>query len=117
VIPRCNVLELEKDQVVAHNGAGKIRFCRPYNSEDFDSNLSFVDYVEVPANCSIGEHRHGNNEEVYFIVSGSGLMRVDGTEFEVKKGDLIPNEPGGTHSLSNHAVDPLCVLVWEVSID
>lgn len=111
-----NVFEIRKERVIAHDGKGQIDFCRPFKGSDFASRLSFVDYVEIPSSCSIGQHRHGNDEEIYFIVSGNGRMTVEDETFDVREGDLILNRPGGRHGLENCSRDVLKVLVWEVSI-
>ena len=68
-----NVLKLAKQRVVAHGGKGKIDFVRPFVTSDFETNLSFIDFAVIPPGNSIGRHRHGDNEEIYFIVEGAGI--------------------------------------------
>ena len=112
---RTNVLEAPKRWVTAHDGTGKISFVRPFSSEHFDTDLSFVDYVELPPGTSIGEHTHGENEEIYFIVEGRGTMRTNDEVYGVRAGDLIVNRRGWSHGLENDTPDPLRVLVWEIA--
>ncbi|MDI6792720.1 MAG: cupin domain-containing protein [bacterium] len=45
--------------------------------------------VTVPPNSSIGLHKHEENEEMYFILEGRGIMTVNNEEMEVSTGDLI----------------------------
>jgi quercetin dioxygenase-like cupin family protein len=56
-------------------------------------------------------------EEIYFILSGTGLMRVDRDEKKVICGDAISIPAGSSHSLLNNSNDVLIVLVtasnWE----
>ncbi len=40
------------------------------------------------------DHADGNEEEVYFVVRGSGLMRIDGEELELRAGRFVRVEPG-----------------------
>jgi mannose-6-phosphate isomerase-like protein (cupin superfamily) len=101
-------------EVKAHRGEGMIRFSRVWEASTFRGPWEFVDYAELPPGSSIGEHTHGNNEELYIILEGEGVMRLDGHEFRVRKGSLIRNRPGGTHGLRNDRPSPLKVLVVEV---
>lgn len=110
-----NLYQAPKEWVVAHEGHGKILFHRPFSTEDFQTDLSFVDYVEIPPGCSIGEHLHGDNEELYFIIDGKGSMTVNDEAMEVSAGDLIVNKRGWKHGLTNESDRELKVLVWEVA--
>lgn len=112
---RKNVFGAPKEWVVAHHGEGKIAFCRPFEDKDAETDLSFVDYVELPPGASIGVHTHGDNEEVYFIVDGTGTMHTNGEDARVSSGDLIFNRRGWTHGLRNDSAAPLKVLVWETA--
>lgn len=112
---RKNVFNAQKESVVAHNGKGQIQFVRLFESLDFETELSFVDYVELLPDTSIGIHKHGHDEEIYFILEGSGAMIVNGEQFAVESGDLIVNRQGWSHGLYNNSSDILKVLVWEVA--
>ena len=112
--PVVALTSLPRDAVVAHDGEGLVRSARGLADQDFETNLQFVDYVEMPAGTSIGIHQHGDNEELYFLVEGEGVMTVDGREYLVRTGDLILNERGGTHGLRNESGAPIRLLVWQV---
>ena len=55
-------------------------------------------YFVFPPDQEGREHDHSANgqEEVYFVVKGSGVMRVDGDELELRPGRLIRVDPGST---------------------
>ncbi len=55
-------------------------------------------YFVFPPNQEGREHDHGeqNQEEVYFVVKGSGRMRIDGEEVELRPGRLIRVDPDST---------------------
>jgi mannose-6-phosphate isomerase-like protein (cupin superfamily) len=57
-----------------------------------------VNYFVFPPNTVGREHDHGEDglEEVYFVVRGSGTMRLDGEEVELKPGRFIRVDPGAT---------------------
>jgi len=43
------------------------------------------------------------------------MMMLDGREFEVGPGDVVLNQPGGTHGLLNVGDEELRIVVIEVS--
>lgn len=52
-------------------------------------------------------HSHPEAEQVYVIVSGSGLMRVDDEEREVAPGTLAYIPRGAKHAIRNTGGEPL----------
>jgi mannose-6-phosphate isomerase-like protein (cupin superfamily) len=55
-------------------------------------------YFTLPPGVEGREHDHAaeNLEEVYFIVSGRGTMRIDGDEVELRPGRFVRVDPGST---------------------
>ncbi len=74
----------------------------------------FIDFWHIPPGASIGEHRHAQGRELYFVVAGHGTMATNGVRFDVNPGDLVLNEPGDCHGLANTSGDDLVVLVTAV---
>lgn len=107
--------ELPLETVKAHEGEGMIHFNRVFRAESFQGPWNFVDYAVLPPGTSIGVHTHEDNEELYLVLDGSGIMHLDGEEFPVQRGSVILNRPGGTHGLRNIGGDPLKIFVVEVS--
>src|SRR3989440_6892256 len=84
------------ERVRAHGGAREISFARVLARNR--GSIRFIDLSVLGPGADIGRHTHGlDNEELYVIVSGRGLMVLDGEEFEVGPGDRILDRPGGTH--------------------
>jgi mannose-6-phosphate isomerase-like protein (cupin superfamily) len=97
-----------------HGGHGPILFQRVLESSDFRSKIDFVDCTVIPPGSTIGRHEHHGNEEIYFIVSGTPLMRVSGQEARLQKGTLSIVRHGEWHELindTNHDVEILVVQV------
>ena len=114
---RCNLYGLDLEEVVAHDGGGTVRSRRVASASELSGACNFVDFTRMPPGTSIGEHTHAlDEEEFYLILSGVGRMRLDGTEFAVRAGDLVRNRPGGKHSLINTGEDDLCLFVFEVRV-
>jgi len=55
-------------------------------------------YFVLPPGSSGREHNHedSNQEEVYFVVSGSGTMRIDTEEIELRPGRFVRVDPTAT---------------------
>lgn len=57
---------------------------------------SEISINELPAGVSVPfVHAHKRNEEAYVILSGKGMMYIDGDEFEVQAGDVLRIDPAG----------------------
>jgi mannose-6-phosphate isomerase-like protein (cupin superfamily) len=103
-------------QQASHGGKGPVDLYEIWGRENFESSIDFLDRVVVPPNSSIGYHRHGNNEEMYILLEGEGLMTTDGKEVVVRKGDMILNPAGGHHGLLNNSAEDIDLLVIQVGI-
>ena len=56
------------------------------------------------------ENFHRRTEEIYYITHGSGRMRIENEEREVKIGDAIAIPPGQKHKIWNIGEDVLRLL-------
>jgi len=66
---------------------------------------------------TVGTHRHGNNEEMYIVLSGGGTMIIEGEERVIGVGDMILNPAHGEHGLVNDTDAALDLLVIQVGMD
>src|SRR5262245_9113855 len=66
--------------------------------------------ARLPVGTSTQEHYHPRAEEIYYITNGSGRIRIEGEEQEVKAGDAIAIPPGQKHKLWNTGSEPLRLL-------
>jgi mannose-6-phosphate isomerase-like protein (cupin superfamily) len=104
----------ELKETIAHAGSAPILFQRAAVKADGRA-FNFLDFTVVPVGADIGIHTHAHdNEEIYIIISGRGLMFVDGREFEVGPGHVVVNRPGGTHGLRNSGDTALRMVVLEI---
>lgn len=98
-----------------HEGIGTLKHVSLFNDSDFKTNLHFINYTVLPPHTTIGLHPHGNDEELYIVLEGRGVMTLDGQEYEVQAGDVIVNKPFGTHGLANNCEEDLKILVLEAT--
>ena len=66
-------------------------------------------YVTIYAGGEVPVHAH-SQEEVYFIVSGHGILIIDNEESVVDAGSYAAIRPGQTHSLRNTAKEDLIMI-------
>lgn len=84
---------------------------KPFTTKDGSAIRSILDLTNAPVvNQSLAEatlpsgsstqrHYHKLSEEIYFVLSGRGIMEVDGSTREVSVGDGILIPPGAWHEL------------------
>ncbi len=65
-----------------------------------------------PGKAAFPYHLHHNIEEMFFIIEGEGVLRFDGKEYPIKKGDVIagPTGHGTAHQIRNTADAELVFL-------
>jgi quercetin dioxygenase-like cupin family protein len=75
-------------------------------------------YFVFPPHQEGFEHDHvdSNQEEVYFVVKGSGTMRIDGEEIELRPGRFVRVDPGATRVVVSGA-DGLESVTFGAPID
>lgn len=113
-----NYLETEKQiQHSAHEGIGAVELFEVFGRGDFASKCEFLDRQIIPPNSTVGYHKHGNNEELYIVLEGTGTMTVDGKSFTVKKGDIVKNRPFGEHGLINDSKENIELLIIQIAIE
>ena len=65
----------------------------------------------LPPGCAVTPHHHREIEEIYYIVSGRGLMSVGDETQEVEAGDAVYVPRGHRHTLKNTGDQPITLLV------
>ncbi len=81
---------------------------------DEETGKCRANFVEVePGNYAYGYHYHEANEEVFYIVSGTGVVRTLDGELPVKAGDVIgfPTGEKGAHVIKNESENEKLVYI------
>ncbi|MCZ7563437.1 MAG: cupin domain-containing protein [Burkholderiales bacterium] len=55
-------------------------------------------------------HRHARTEEIYYFVSGAGVMTLGAATFAVAPGDVVCIVPGTPHCVENTGREALRIL-------
>ena len=91
-----NVYETPLESIVAHEGQGAIQIGRLFQTEKLEGTWHFIEYLVVPPGVTIGEHRHGANEEIYFILEGHARMKLMIRNMRLNPAILSSIMPGGS---------------------
>ncbi len=59
--------------------------------------IPFIHRDIMPAGVSIGDHTHTANEEVYYLLSGKGILTYDGEAYDMEAGDISVCLVGHSH--------------------
>lgn len=74
---------------------------------------TFAQAVFEPGQATTA-HAHADMYEVFFVVSGSGVIRVNDKQFALQVGSCVVAEPGEQHQLINTGLQQLLVLYFGV---
>lgn len=66
--------------------------------------------ARLPVGGATREHYHLRAEEIYYITHGTGRLRIEQEERNVRPGDAIAIPPGQRHKLWNTGPEPLRLL-------
>jgi len=100
--------DIAKNEPGTHNGGGKTTGYSFFAKAD-SLKMTFRKRVLHPGSA-IGYHLQ-KEDEVYYIVSGTGEMQMNGKTFPVKTGDAILTRPGSSHGLKQTGKDDLVVII------
>ena len=64
----------------------------------------------IPVGGTVTLHYHKITEELYYILSGTGLMTIEDETKEVGPGDTVIIVPGQRHKITNNGQVPLVLL-------
>lgn len=103
-----NDAEVAKPGPAPHNGPGQ-SVGYSFFQKAADVKFEFRKRVLKPG-AAIGYHLQ-EIDEVYYILSGSGVMQMNGKEFPVKAGDGILTRPGSSHGLKQVGAEDLVLII------
>ena len=66
--------------------------------------------ARLPVGGATTPHHHVEAEEIYYILSGQGLMRVGEQSRQVGPGDAVAIPPGASHQIRNTGIIALTFL-------
>lgn len=101
-------VQVAKEQPGPHDGGGKTIGYSFFDGVT-DYKTAFKKRTLFPGS-SIGYHPQ-QEDEIYYIISGTGQMKMNGKTFPVKPGDAILTRPGSSHSLTPDLNQELTLII------
>jgi mannose-6-phosphate isomerase-like protein (cupin superfamily) len=106
------ILEHEKDiakiEAGTHNGGGNTTGYSFFSKAN-GLKMTFRKRILHPGSA-IGYHLQ-KEDEVYYIISGTGEMQMNDKTFAVKAGDAILTRPGSSHGLKQTGNKDLAIII------
>lgn len=100
--------DIAKEQPSPHDGPG-MSTAYSFFSKAPGLKLTFRKRV-LHKGSAIGYHPQ-QEDEIYYIVSGTGIMKMNKDSFAVKAGDSILTRPGNSHGLQQTGEEDLVVII------
>ncbi len=109
-----NSYELEFRPSSEAEGGASVPYTRILGQGELSSDFRWLDLCIVKPEAEISFHGHRIDDEIYFILQGHGVQRVNDQEATVGPGDAILLRCGGSHGLRNESDEELHVLVIDL---
>jgi mannose-6-phosphate isomerase-like protein (cupin superfamily) len=100
-----------------HGGKETVMYRRALGPSVFATNWAFVDHLMIPPKASVGSHYHNGVEEIYLVIKGKGIVKVNDEQADIIYGDAIPVRAKEIHSLENNSDEPLELIVYGVALE
>jgi mannose-6-phosphate isomerase-like protein (cupin superfamily) len=110
--PKNSIIERDadvaKEEPGTHNGGGQT-VGYSFFAKAPGLKLVFRKRALKPGS-GIGYHEQ-KEDEIYYVISGRGMMTLDGKSFEVGPGTAILTRPGSSHGLKQIGTEDLVILI------
>ena len=100
--------QIERREPGSYNGGGNTT-AYSFFKQTPGSKLQLTKRILEPG-AAIGYHLQ-KEEEIYYILSGTGEMQMNGRTFAVKAGDAVLTMPGNYHGLKQTGKEALTVII------
>lgn len=107
------MINYAKDQIPAYKtnmrgGAGTVALAPLF--EEKIPHLRLLSVITMEPGCSIGNHEHIDEAEVYYVLEGEATVIDDGVSYTLKPGDAHLCASGHAHTLLNNAATTMRLL-------
>lgn len=92
------------------DGEGNTQMMPIFTKDEMLGKCRLFNVITLEPGCSIGTHTHDQEEEIYYILSGTGLVDDNGQMVNVEPGDAVKTGNGEFHSIKNNGDVPLVFM-------
>jgi len=120
-IPVFMAMRLERETLRAtpgyRGGEGTAMYRRALEPTVFMTNWAYVDHLLLPPGASEGLHRHQGVEEIYYVISGAGEVRIGEETAPIGAGDAVPVLFGEAHGFRNAGSEDLEFMIIGIALE
>ena len=109
MLKKCSDMESEIRERM-RGGKGQVKITHIFSKNELRGKIRLLAKILLEKNCSIGFHKHENEEEIFYILKGSGQIDDNGSIINVNPGDAILTGDGKGHAVENTGNEPLELL-------
>lgn len=83
-------------------GNGAVTITHILNDGDYNGKARMLAKIVLNPGCSIGFHKHVNEEEILYVMSGRATYNDNGNEMQLSKGSSAIALGGQIHAVANN---------------
>lgn len=91
-------------------GKGCVDFTHLLEAGDLVAKSRLIANIKIQPGNSIGIHEHLNEEEIFYVLKGSGILMEGNKEIDISEGDVALTISGEAHAIENRGSEPLEML-------
>jgi len=91
-------------------GKGETKLLEIFSKDELRGKCRMFNKITLEPGCSIGTHPHHQEEEIYYVLSGKGIVEDNGKTYEIEPGDALKTGGGEFHSITNNGTEPLVFM-------
>jgi mannose-6-phosphate isomerase-like protein (cupin superfamily) len=88
---------------------GEVSIRHYLKKEDMHIPCRLCAELTIPPGAGIGLHEHANEDEIFIIQRGAGVVTDNGKDVEIAAGDTIVTGKGGSHAVMNTGNEDLVI--------
>lgn len=100
---------VRSDQVAGLQLPGRV-WVKLVGPEDGGCQNMVLGVVTFPPGADPGSHTHEREEEIIYVIAGSGETKAGGRIFPLEPGVAVYTEPGLEHGVKNTGTEPLILI-------
>lgn len=96
-----------KDEMISEvrnkmrGGNGEVTITHLYKKDELKGHSRLCAKMILEPGASVGTHIHEKEEEIYYILKGTGVVIDAGVPVNISEGDAIMTRDGASHSIEN----------------
>lgn len=91
-------------------GDGQVELVHLYSQDEFRGRCRLMARLTLMPGSSIGAHVHDQEEEIFYVISGTAVADDNGAKTTLAAGDTLKTGGGESHAIRNDGTEPLVLL-------